>query len=492
MTTSIIRRGVARGVFCWLAVVAFTVAAHAADADLVLKAPVLKDPLPDKLTWNGITLFGQVDVGYGYNSQGAPINPNFGEMNSNVWASGAGYKPISSLQNGGMAFPFIGLKIEENIGNGWQAIGQLDTGFNPLSGQLDNACASIVENNGKPGNQQNVWFNSSRCGQVINGQAFAGVRNATYGTLTFGRQSPLDLTTLSGYDPTPSSVAFSLLGWSSGWGGAVGAADANKWDNAVKYTNQYGPVHGGLMYSEGSEDSGLHGQSYGVNVGATWQGFSVDAVYTLARDELATTTYGVGGCGTVGTPSCSTLAATATNNTGWTIMGKYTYDLGGASKGLTSTDKLTFYAGYQDDRFSNPSDPVSVGDTVNGGYVLGSVNNTAYNFGNKHRDIAWIGTKYETGPWTYTAAYYLGYQPYYRKTATAVPCSSSTFSYCSGTLQLVSATVDYAFNKHLDAYAGVVWSGAAGGLSNGYTTATAGYPTTPYVTSFLTGLVLRF
>ena len=89
-----------------------------------------------------------------------------------------------------------------------------------------------------------------------------------YGSLTFGRQSPLDLTTLSGYDPTPASVALSLLGWYIGWGGAVGAADANKWDNSVKYTYQYGPVHAGFMYSEGSEDSGLHGQSYGANVGA--------------------------------------------------------------------------------------------------------------------------------------------------------------------------------------------------------------------------------
>ena len=225
----------------------------------------------------------------------------------------------------------------------------------------------------------------------------------------------------------------------------------------------------------------------------TWHGFAIDAVYTLARDELATTTYGVGGCGTAGTPSCSTLAATATNNTGWTIMGKYTFDLGGGSpsggisKAPGPSNKLTFYAGYQDDRFSNPSDPVSVGDTVNGGYVIGKINNTAYSFDAKHRDIAWIGAKYETGPWTYTAAYYYGYQPFYNKTGTAAACSVADFSYCSGSLQLASATVDYAFTKHLDAYAGVVWSGAAGGLANGYTTATAGYPTSPYVTSFSIG-----
>ena len=33
----------------------------------------LKDPLPDTLSWQGITFYGTIDVGYGYQTHGAPL-----------------------------------------------------------------------------------------------------------------------------------------------------------------------------------------------------------------------------------------------------------------------------------------------------------------------------------------------------------------------------------------------------------------------------------
>jgi predicted porin len=486
---TLIRRGVAKGVIGWLAAVGFTVAAHAADLADVLTAPALKDPLPDTLTWNGITLFGTVDVGYGYSSIGAPINPNNGFLNANVWSDPAGYKAISTLQASGIAFSSVGLKIDENIGNGWKVIGQLDTGFDPLSGQLDDLCKSIVQNNGKPGNQQNVWFDSSRCGQVINGQFFGGVSNPTYGTLTFGRQNPLALDTIGAYDPLTGNFSFLQLG--SSWGGASGSSEANKWDNSVKYLYQTGPAHAGLMYSQGSQDSGLHGQGYGLDAGVTWNGFSFDATYTMAKDQLVGFGYDVNGCGVAGTPSCSTIAAAAANNSAWAIMGRYAYDFTSGAKGQP-LNKLTFFAGFQDDTYTNPSDPVSVGDTTNGGYVIGEVFNTSYTYGHKQRQTAWIGAKYELGPWAFTAGYYYAYQPYYAVTATSVYCAGETASNCSGAIHTASATVVYTFSKHLDVYAGLTWSEVTGGQAFGFTTATAGYATVPYETSFLSGIVLKF
>lgn len=487
MATSIERR-IAKGVICGLAAAGLSIAAQAADLGDVPKASTPEDPIP-ALSWNGITIFGTIDVGYGYNSIGAPLGGTWLGLNNIVWASPAGYKSISSMTTNAWDLSHVGLKIEEPITAGWHVVAQLDTGFNPLTGELDNACEAIIKNNGLPGNQQTVWAPSARCGQAINGQAFAGVRNATYGTLTIGRQSPLDLTTLLGYDPAHLSAAFSLLGFSTSLSSATGSADTGQWNNSVKYVNEYGPVHGAVMFAQGSQGGGLHGNSYAGNLGATWHGFAVDVVYTAERDAVATTGYGPGGCGVPGTPSCNTLAATAQNTDAWSIMGKYTYDVAG---GLAPAGKLTFYAGYQTIQFTDPSNPVSVGDMTNGGYVLGSVNNTAYLYGSKRREIGWIGAKYETGPWSLTAAYYLGHQDFYMKTPASTPCSDSSHSNCSGSVSVASATVDYAFNKHLDVYGGVVWSGLTGGLASGYTTVTAGYPTTPQAMSFLTGVRFRF
>ena len=41
-------------------------------------------------------------------------------------------------------------------------------------------------------------------------------------------------------------------------------------------------------------------------------------------------------------------------------------------------------------------------------------------------------------------------------------------STCAGTLDAVSFVVDWRFARHMDLYAGVMWSQVTGGLSNGF------------------------
>jgi predicted porin len=146
--------------------------------------------------------------------------------------------------------------------------------------------------------------------------------------------------------------------------------------------------------------------------------------------------------------------------------------------------KLTLYAGYQFIKVSDPSNPLSVGDTTMGGYVFGAVNNTAYLYQDKDLDIEWGGAKYETGPWSFTAAYYRVGQGFYKSAATSTPCSSAAASNCSGVINTVSGIIDYTFNKHFDVYGGVVWSNLVGSFANGY-------PTTEN-TAVATGVRLRF
>src|SRR5208337_4058218 len=114
----------------------------------------------------------------------------------------------------------IGVKVEEQIGYGWEAIGKLDTGFNPMTGELSNGCASFVQNAGVPYSQQTSNADSGRCGQAFNGVAYAGVSNASYGTLTVGRQQSFQLDAIATYDPMALSYALSLIGYSGTNGGS--------------------------------------------------------------------------------------------------------------------------------------------------------------------------------------------------------------------------------------------------------------------------------
>ena len=122
----------------------FTAAAHAAD----LSVDSVKDAVPaipdGPITWHGVTLYGTVDVGGFYTSEGAPV--------SGAWYNGGNYTiygakyangDITALTNNALEQSKVGLKIEENIGYGLQAIGKIETGFNPISGELADACASL-------------------------------------------------------------------------------------------------------------------------------------------------------------------------------------------------------------------------------------------------------------------------------------------------------------------------------------------------------------
>ena len=57
--------------------------------------------------------------------------------------------PISSLTNNALEQSKVGVKIEESFGDGWTAIGKLETDFNPAFGEISDACASLLRNNGK-------------------------------------------------------------------------------------------------------------------------------------------------------------------------------------------------------------------------------------------------------------------------------------------------------------------------------------------------------
>ncbi|CAM2188425.1 Porin domain-containing protein [Paraburkholderia sacchari] len=115
---------------------------------------------------SSVTLYGIVDTGIGYQSSSAALGSNSGgrsvvKMNNGIWAGSR-----------------FGLKGAEDLGGGTKTIFQLEEGFNSANG------AQAVP------------------GLMFNRQAWVGLTDKRFGTLTAGRQYTSYYTLLSPYSPT--------------------------------------------------------------------------------------------------------------------------------------------------------------------------------------------------------------------------------------------------------------------------------------------------
>jgi predicted porin len=438
----------------------------------------LKDPIPDSLAWQGVTIYGTIDVGYAYQTHGVPLNGAFYPgLEYNLSGSKNANKTISSLAENGLEQSKIGVKVEEAIGYGWLAIGKLETAFNPLSGELGDECASMIQNNGRPYQVQTANSDGSRCGQAFNGPAYGGVSNPIYGTLTAGRQQSLELDSIGSYDPMGQAPAFSLFGYSGGPAAGFGSTETARWDSSVKYVFTYGPAHAAAMYTNGGDGTAIFNGAYGFNAGAIWRGFSIDAVYTQTKGAVISSPIPY-------SPSCSYLLGncpngllgTISDNEGWSVMGKYTYKFEEGLKDEEPPSKLTVFAGYVHTMMGNPEDTnIPVGSTTIGGYELVGITTNFYG-SDKILQTFWTGARYELpSGWSFTGAYYRFTQDDYinskgKNCATAAKSTvgNPTPGNCAGYLNQGSFLVDYAFNKHWDVYAGVSYMENGGGLGSGF------------------------
>src|ERR1700735_2830885 len=200
----------------------------------------VKDPLPDSLSLGGVTLYATVDVGYAYQSHGVPLSSQYlGGLEYQAFTTTRNFSGSqATLAESGLEQSKVGIRVEEPLPYGFTLVGRLETGLNPLSGQLTDACAAIAENSGVPQGKQTANADSSRCGQPFNSVAFGGVSSKVYGTLTVGRQNAPQLDALVQYDPQALSYAFSFLGY-SGFDGGAGSTQGARWDNSAKYALQY-------------------------------------------------------------------------------------------------------------------------------------------------------------------------------------------------------------------------------------------------------------
>jgi len=439
-----------------------------------------KDPLPDSLTFYGVTFFAIVDVGYAYQTNGRPLGNVVSTLEFSPFTTTRNYtgQHISTIAGNGLSQSIIGVKWDEAMGLGWNFLGRADTGIDPMTGRLSDGCSSFVVNAGLTYTAQNSNADSGRCGQAFNGQLYAGVSNTQFGRLTIGRQNSFQLDAIGVFDPLQLSYAFSLLGY-SGTDGGSGSTEAARWDNSAKYVFEYGPASGGAMYSQGGSGTGFFGSAYAFFLAVNYQGFAAEG--TFSKEHGAVNLQSAVN-DTTGNPN---LAANISDDTEWGIMAKYTFEFGGSSAPSPLVTKeakpahgdlLTFYAGYTNVKNENPQTPIHFGDAAGNYPLLVGPNN----FGTivpdndafttpKVLQFVWTGAKYEL-PWalSFTAAYYHVNQNSYVADGAACTAGGASKSQCAGTYDQGSFLVDYAFTKHFDVYAGITYAIVKNGLASGF------------------------
>jgi len=409
----------------------------------------------DSLTWHGITLYGVIDIGVQYDTHSAPFTPYRPAASGNIVRQNSGGS-VTGLTPSNMGQSRVGLQGTEALNEEWSAVFQIETFFNPQSGEIADSLKSLAVNNGRSPANQSVNVDGSSAGQAFQ-TAWVGFKSERFGTLTFGRQVTLLMDGTIKYDPNYNATAFGLLGASNTYSGG-GAQEDNRLDSTVKYSINFNDwVHLGALYKFNGSN-GSANTAYQADIGGGYAGASVDAYYSKENSAITATPLTaaqVSQLPALGYSISNSLAATISDNEVYALMAFY------------RIDPLKFFAGYEHLAYTNPRTPLSAGFQDIGGYVLAFVTNNAYN-NSKTVQVYWTGVRYTVIPnLDLTAAYY-GYHQNAYGTGTQAGCTTVAHSTCSGSFEAFSFDADYRFNRHFDAYAGAMYSGVHDGVASGY------------------------
>jgi len=482
-------------------------------------------PADCPLSWGPFTAYATLDGGFTYESNGAPYNARWNNgVDSFVQKQSYGAKWLQSPNN--LSQSVAGIKMAQPLPflsgpflSGWSLVGAWEWGFNPYYGFPAAAQQSQVNQNGKALLLQGAGADSSRTGQPDNSQAFIGISNKTYGTLTAGRVNTLSLDAINAYDPMGGSYAFSPLGFTGSFPG-FGNTEAARANTALKYRldlpgNLFGLSGSNFRvaglwqwggYDQGNGTTGLYqgqiGGDFKLFGGTPWAGtLSLDAIGSYAKDVVNLSTF-TGTCATLtkgpfaGQTGCTSglpmfyadtdLKATLSNNTGVLFTAKYQWQA------------WTFYGAYTWLRQGDTTDTFPNGfRTIGGWNVPGTIPSTFRGASKfwptqwisyttyaipRIAPYFWVGAKYAVTPQLdVIGAFYYLQQSDYNTTA----CTGTLFSTvqpngnkltvarssngaCAGSEDFFSVLIDYRPFKRVDLYAGLFVSNLYGGLESGY------------------------
>lgn len=407
-----------------------------------------------KLSYYGVTVYGAIDMGVGWESHGAPLNDSLISGVQELIGKN-GNRSLWLATPGGLSQSLIGVKAKEEVAPETYFIADWSFAYDPYTMTPANGPKSFYQNNGLPLAEQSAVGNSSRAGQFYNGALNAGVSNSTFGTLTVGRLNSLTLDGVIDYDPMGASFAYSVIGW-SGVTAGVGNTEDARLTTGVKYRGNIGNFRVATVYQAGGYDlnNGAQGQ-FQAGGGAD---FDLGPYGKLSTDAILAYEKGAVASGILTAAQNAlypgTMPATISDNRGLMLLGKWTMD------------RYLVSAGYELIETENPSSPQLSNFTDISGYtvVAANINNTAY-FHPRYLNVMWIGGRYKITPTLDTGA---AYYHYIQNSYGRVSCGDSSRPTCSGTLDEISWDIDWQFAKKFDAYAGVMFTEVHDGLSSGY------------------------
>jgi predicted porin len=438
------------------------------------------------LTWHGITLYGVYDVGVGWVSRGLPVNGYNYEGESLVNRNGYQHRFLVAPNN--LSQTGLGIRGKEEFLPGWSVVFNASTGINPQSGLLANASATDTVNNGLPRSSYSEAIDGARAGQPFNDEYYAGISSAHFGTLTFGRQRALGTDAMLLYDPVGGGYAFSYIGYNGTMAGG-GDTEDTRWDDALKYRLTHGPVHFGAMYKFANGSAGCysasvtwtaatctpesaHNNAYGFDLGGGYGKFSADIVFQHYNEAISVLNPLLGPQSLTASYQSTTDSINTNPITGGvnliepnnTVYGIVTDNNAAMFAAKYTGDRFKLFAGYEYIWQNNPSDPLGVGATDQGGYIMSGVEDNNLD-SEKLLQIWWTGAKYTYRSKTeITFSWYQQRQNDFRVPQTCSP-SAGFRSSCAGTLNEVSLYADHHFTKRFDGFIGIAYSYVSGGMA---------------------------
>ena len=410
------------------------------------------------LSYAGVTLYGNLDGGYGYDQHGAPTGYSADKVNYAIQRNSG--KGAWIWSPNGASTSTLGVKIDEKIVDDWKFVAIAETGFNPYSLNLINGPRSLADNNPNKTANQRTQFDSSRAGQWDNGQGFFGVSNPTYGTLTFGRANSLSQSAVGSYDPV-ASVAFSQIGFSAAYA-TFGASPTARVNTGLTYRLTYDRIRFAAQAQVGGYELGNAATSqYQFLIGGEFGKLSLEAVGGWATNAVTLSTYG-GGAMPAGYDPNSIVRATLGNNAGFMLLARYPWE------------KFRFFAGYIYARTDNPSNIYYPGGlpTIADGIIVppGAVTTNAYNVA-RIQNTVWTGARYAVLSNVELAAgvYWESQNNFLAAPAVCTGSGVNTSSNrCAGGRTSYSFMAAYRPLPRLEIYGGVMVSTVRGGVASGF------------------------
>jgi predicted porin len=405
-----------------------------------------------------LTLYGTLDGGFGYEQWGARLGAYSDKANYAIQRNSGDTHWLWSPN--ALSTSTTGVRLSQKIGGNWEIVGAVEAGFNPYTLRLVNGPQSQADNNPFTTAFQRTGFDSARGGTWDNGQAFVGISNPTYGTLTFGRSILLSMQALSAYDPV-ASVAFSQLGFTALYA-TFGASPTSRINTAFTYRLTYQGFRVAAQAQVGGYDQdNAATEQYQAQIGTDFNGFSFDAITGYAKNALTFQSF-AGAATPIGYNPYDIVRATAMNTGGVELLGRYEWD------------KFRFYAGYIYSLSVNPSNPnfPNGAGTVAPGIIVppGFVTTNAYTVP-RNLNTVWTGLRYSV--WSNLelagGVYWESHNDFLAPPAVCTGSGSATSnSRCAGGRYSYSFLVDYRPIPRVSLYGGLLVSTVYGGAASGF------------------------